>query len=915
MTVSPPTSLRSPRRFPPAIAWVLAAHAALALAFLVATPLGEAPDEPSHVQYVMYLREERGLPVVPADGAARLPQGKHPPLYYVLGEIISVGGDFESLGFILNPHFSFRVPDDSAIPAFIHPPGVSFPDTPGEVTGRRLRLVSLFAGLLTVYATWRLGLVVWPRAPEIALAAAATVAFMPGFAFMAAVFNNDALAAAWSAVVIWLAAGIAIGRDREGLDDADRSAERLGGRLVDRATDLDVNVPGYRQVERSTVHATDRSLERGADRQRAIRAFRPHPYLLSIGLGIGLGLALITKLTTLPIFAVAGVALLVRARHEGWRWLLHNAALAGGALIVVGGWWPARNVALYGLGDPLGLRRWSGSIPHLDRLVPFRSEIGTYLRVQFTSFWGRFGWVNVPMPSGVYAALALVCALAACGLAVLVIRRRTLERNARMGLAICALAAVLAYVAALRLGVTLNLVAAHGRYLYVALAPIAILFVSGLVGWMPAGPRRAACKALAFGMLGLGIFSFTGVLLPAYDAPTALAEAEVDALSRDRIDVDFGGRLRLVALGLRAVEGVGGDTRSTESGASGGGDAQSSESHAFEGVDDRSPISSASDGLAPRIPRGAILTVEPVWTALRPLWRLPDDEPDAGPDPPGSRMFAHVVDSDGEVVGRVNAHFDGRHPPEAWRPGDAHAAHIEIPISADAATGRATLIIGLESLDSPGERLLAATSDGESIGDAYRMERLVIVAPDEAAPPVPEHPRGDILDGPFGHDGAPVAVELVGFDLLTHGTEIELTLHWRAGTMLGTDLQVLVHVADSTGRPLVQADGPPAEGRLPTSLWTPGEIVLDRRRIDVGRVGDAALAARVDQITPESPVDDIASAARVDDIGPVRILVGLYDLARGERLRATGSDGRVWPDGAIDLGVDLEGALGLEATP
>ncbi len=840
------TPSRSRRWRPPAIAIVLAAHAALAFAFLVATPMGEAPDEPSHIQYVMYLREEPGLPIVPAEGAARLPQGKHPPLYYALGELLSSGGDFETLGFILNPHFSYRSPDDSGTPAFIHPPSKSLLGTPGERTGRRLRFVSLLAGLLTVFATWRLGRTVWPQAPEVAVASAAVVGFMPGFAFMAGVFNNDALAAAWSAMAIWLSAEIAV---REG-----RRAAAL-------------------------------------------------PIGLGIALGTALGLGLITKLTTLPIFAVAAAAILWRARTAGRRWLAQTAALVCSAVLVVGGWWPARNVALYGIGDPLGLSRWSGSIPHLDRVEPLWRELGTYFAIQFTSFWGRFGWVNVPLPDPVYAALARLCALACLGLCVIGFRRAAVPLQARIGLAICAIASGLAYAAALRLGMTLNLVAAHGRYLYVALAPLSVLLVTGLTGWMPLRPRRFACFAIACAMFSLCAYSFSGVLLPTYRAPAALSTSDVDALHPHRIDVDFDGRLRLVAMSLQAADlarsGSGVESTSTvprQSAMGHTGAVESEDSIANDDSNDGVGVSppaapSSSYGGVQRITAGEVLVVQPVWQTLRALWMPPPGDTESGVDPPGSQMFVHVVAADGEVVGRVDASFDGRHPPEAWRPGDAYGARIEVPIAADAAAGLATLIIGLTPLDTPFnapvERLSAALSDGTPIGDSFQTARLVIVAPDEDLPEPPEIERSDILEGPFGLDGAPTSFELLGFDLARRGDEMELTLHWRALASVGSDLQVFVHLVDSAGIPHFQADGPPVAGRLPTSVWLPGELVLDRRVIETAPASKS-----------ETPND----RGQPDESSQLHVLVGLYDLASGERLRARATDGSTWSDGAIDLG-------------
>ena len=812
----------------PAIALVLATHAVLAFGFLVATPMGEAPDEPSHVQYVMFLREEHSLPIVPADGAARLPQGKHPPLYYLLGALFSAGGDFKSLGFTENPHFSYRVPDDSKTPAFVHPEAVSLAETPGEVTGRRLRFVSLLAGLLTVWATWALGRTVWPDRDEMAVASAAVVGFMPAFAFTAGIFNNDALAAAWSAVIVWLSVKLAVGIS------SPLEATHTSGNFRDR--------------------------------------FGSGQPALAITLGVVLGLALITKLTTLPIFGVATVAVLWRARVEGLGWLVKAGALVGGAGLLVGGWWPVRNIMLYGFADPFGLRRWAGSIPHLERIVPLQRELGTYLTIQFTSFWGRFGWVNVPLPVSVYITIAVACALAVAGLFGLLIGFRALQGQTKTGLMICLLAAILAYASALRLGITLNLVAAHGRYLNIALAPLSVLLVSGLVGLLPPRASRVASGALIAGMLGLGTFSLFGVLIPAYRPPAPLTAPELEQTAGERLDIDFDGRLHLVSLSVR-------------SGPAEGEEPSSRETVNAEAITQERVI---------RVEPGGRLIISPVWQSLRALWLRDDDEngaSEAGVGPLGYTVFVHVLDSDGEVVGRVDSPFDGRHPAAAWPPGAAYRSRIEVPIAPGARPGKTTLLIGLYPLDAPEDRLLATAADGTPLGDSHRLERLVITSPAGPAQPAPTNVRGDMLYGSIGPGESDALVELVGFDIESSGQAgskaVVLTLYWRALDPIERDLQVLVHLADETGRPVIQADGPPSGGRLPTSLWAEGELVVDRRVIE----------------RPAQDTEAGGEESGSDADTPLRILVGLYDLASGERLSATAINGEGWPDGVIDLGL------------
>jgi hypothetical protein len=56
-----------------------------------------------------------------------------------------------------------------------------------------------------------------------------------------------------------------------------------------------------------------------------------------------------------------------------------------------------------------------------------------------------------------------------------------------------------------------------------------------------------------------------------------------------------------------------------------------------------------------------------------------------------------------------------------------------------------------------------------------------------------------------------------------------LTLFWQAETQPTADYTVFIHLTDAAGQLIAQFDGPPATGAYPTSLWDPGEIIIDER--------------------------------------------------------------------------------------
>ena len=94
----------------------------------------------------------------------------------------------------------------------------------------------------------------------------------------------------------------------------------------------------------------------------------------------------------------------------------------------------------------------------------------------------------------------------------------------------------------------------------------------------------------------------------------------------------------------------------------------------------------------------------------------------------------------------------------------------------------------------------------------------------------------------------------------TEGVTVDLK--WQAAADLDRDYTVFVHLYAPDGRLVAQHDGPPRGGSRPTSRWTPGKAVTDYHGL---------------LLPPEFS-------------GVLRLRVGLYDPATGQRLRL--ADGR-----------------------
>jgi hypothetical protein len=93
------------------------------------------------------------------------------------------------------------------------------------------------------------------------------------------------------------------------------------------------------------------------------------------------------------------------------------------------------------------------------------------------------------------------------------------------------------------------------------------------------------------------------------------------------------------------------------------------------------------------------------------------------------------------------------------------------------------------------------------------------------------------------------------------GEPIEVTLYWQAQASLNSDYTVFTQLLTLDGRMWGQHDAQPANGQLPTTIWTVGEVVADSHRFTVA---------------PDAPPGDY------------QLIAGMYRWDTGERLPLAG---------------------------
>jgi len=132
--------------------------------------------------------------------------------------------------------------------------------------------------------------------------------------------------------------------------------------------------------------------------------------LTLVAVAVSLGLGLLTKGLVLPLVPATAVALVLGLRRTGLSWsatALRSLLTLTGAF-VIGGWWWLLNLLRYGTLQPNGQGvdrpRAAPSVGVLDFAGRFVEQVNT-------SFWGNFGWLELPLPGLVTTGLAVIAAV------------------------------------------------------------------------------------------------------------------------------------------------------------------------------------------------------------------------------------------------------------------------------------------------------------------------------------------------------------------------------------------------------------------------------------------------------------------------------------------------------------------------
>lgn len=484
------------RRQNKALSLLLLAFILLGAAYSIANPLHEATDELRHYRFVRTLVIHGALPIQGQEPCRS--QSHHPPLFYVLGALVTgwVQADHDLCDTPpQNPFYAYRyweVGVDNKT-QYLHGADEAFPWHGDALAAHLIRFLNVLIGAGTVWVTWAIGQTIWPRRPGMALGGAAFVAFNPMFLYMAGAINNDVIAAFSGGLV--LLACVRLLHDPRGL------SRRWG-----------------------------------------------------VWLGAAYGLALMSKFSLAAAGLLIGLTVTwVAWRRRQWRLWWQVAVISLGVTQLLAGWWFLRNQLLYG--DPTGFRELTELWGVRDPRQSFALAV-LELPNAWSSLWGRFGFGQIPLPEVVYTSLRWLVGLGLAGAAWGAVRRKGQDA---VWVGLLGLDVVLFFLVLFNY-MLVSPAGAMGRFFFPGMPALSLLIFYGLHTLLSlAAPRwdtridTPLALTANLGMLLLSLVALVGYLIPAYARPPTFAP---DAVLPHPLSAqfDYFARLRGYDLSATALE-------------------------------------------------------------------------------------------------------------------------------------------------------------------------------------------------------------------------------------------------------------------------------------------------------------------------------------------------------------------------
>jgi hypothetical protein len=249
-----------------------------------------------------------------------------------------------------------------------------------------------------------------------------------------------------------------------------------------------------------------------------------------------------------------------------------------------------------------------------------------------------------------------------------------------------------------------------------------------------------------------------------------------------------------------------------------------------------------SDASEYRAQPGGRVFVTLYWRALKPA---------------ENSLLTYLSSTNSDLVRRTSIPGTGNLSPSDWQPGQVWAERFPISLPINAEVQRVyALEAGLLDGQENGPLPVADAAGAEVSAPIFG--RLIVSGP-------PQNLNADYTFGGI--------IGLTEPTVTRQGHNLTVCFEWLSIKPTPTDYQIFVHVVNSSGALVTQADVQPKSGQYPTSAWSPGEAIKDCVSLNLGPASAAGL----------------------------HLAVGVYDLTTGARLEVVNKSGLTLPDGQLVL--------------
>ena len=710
---------------------IIVAHLALALLYGALIPPWEAHDETGHDAFIDQLVTERALPTVRSDSTVFLDQSHQPPLYYLVTGALTAWVDrSHPLQPAINL-FAFDGSNRHGARIVLRTAAEDFPWQGTVLALHAARVVSALLGTLMVFLIAHLAARIFPTSPAAAAFATALAAFNPQALFMAAMVNNDVMIGLIGAAVLLVAVTL--------MQDANETRLRY--------------------------------------------------FVL---LGALLGLALLSKRTSYGLLLFAALLLLGLAWRRKWslgQLIVRAVAVAVPAVLISAPYF-IRNLALYGtliadrkIDNPL-FTQPDAALLGAGTAVALRDGWVAQIFVNgFRTFWGTFGWGNVPLPEWAYFVFLAITVIGAVGFIFAVWRAAPTQRFVLIGLLICFISMGLPSVAQAVFFQNPQLFV--GRYLMPALGAVAIGIAAGWHFWSQQWKRpindagekhrqEVITVAPAFALAAFALLIPFVYLRPAYAAKMVSAASPTPLL------------IFQTAEQQPVAEVMSVDAR-------------------FVYLQDR-------EGQRP------YAQVKLVWRAMQRT-------------PANYAVGLSVLGYRNEVLGQTNQYpAGGNAPTTSWNPGEVFEDDYFIQIDKPCAVLPVQARINVALFEPPAT--MTSTTSSVPFTTTHTL-KAVDADGRETLPAIGEF-RVDAPAPVFKFWQPPLAVLgdvwLRQIDMPSSakaGDTIQVTLAYEPAQSQLPEAKAFVHLLGPDGQPVAQQDQVPHETFYPTHQWVAGECVRE----------------------------------------------------------------------------------------